>query len=195
MKIRTIARAAMIRLAVLAGILIALTLFINLPWFDEELHEDLVQLTPRQDVPLEGNAYPLVLGFQAANDQDPREAGLRIIQAQREHFKAKGHTTMPPDEAEELLPNSIPAPNWNQLFNYSCNPRVELDCADRQIEAVNAAPISDAQVRLLLARFERVLDEPRYEEAQLRPPDLGFQDPSRGELPGSRFLPCAPGHR
>lgn len=156
----------MIRLAVLAGILIALTLFINLPWFDEELHADLAQLTPR-DVPLEGNAYPLVVGFLAAEDQDPEEAGRTIIEAQREHFRTQGHTSMPLREAEKLLPNPLPSPNLAGFFKgNACNPKVDLDCADRLIDALSAAPIVDPQLRLLLDRFERLLAEPRYEETQ-----------------------------
>jgi hypothetical protein len=64
-----------------------------------------------------------------------------------------------------LLPSPIPAPNLNQLLKgHSCDPKLRLDCADRLIEAVAATPIDDARVRLLLARFERILDEPRFEE-------------------------------
>jgi hypothetical protein len=167
MKIRTIARAAMIRLAILAGILVAATLFINLPWFDQELHEDLLQLTKPRDVPMDGNAYPLVVGFLAAEDRDPRDMGLQIIQAQREYFRANGHTSMPLDQTNKLLRDQFTAPTWSKILkSNSCNSRIELDCADRMVEEVAAAPINDARVRLLLARFERVLDEPRFEETQ-----------------------------
>lgn len=167
MNIRRLARAALIRIAALAGILIAVTLFINLPWFDEDLHEDLVPLTSPRDVPLEGNAYPLVVGFLAAADEDPREAGLRIIEAQREHFRTSGHTTMPPNMARDLLPGALPAPGWSQFIGAPpCDPRNELDCADRAIAALAANPVDDPAVRLLMARYERILEEPRFEETQ-----------------------------
>jgi hypothetical protein len=157
----------MTRLAILAGILVGLIVFINLPWFDEELHEDLAKLTTPRDVPLEGNAYPLMIGMLAPADQDPREAGLRIIEAQREHFRAHGHTSMPTEQARAVPPDALPAPNLNQLFNgYACDSRVDLDCVDRLNAAVIATPVTEAHVRLLLDRFERVLQEPRFEETQ-----------------------------
>ncbi|MDQ2640375.1 MAG: hypothetical protein M3Y79_07335 [Pseudomonadota bacterium] len=167
MNIRRLARAALIRIAALAGILIAVTLFINLPWFDEELHEDLVPLTSPRDVPLEGNAYPLVVGFLAAADQDPREAGLRIIEAQREHFRTSGHTGRPPNADRALLPGALPAPSWRQFIGGdTCDPRTELDCADRAIAALAAKPVDDPAVQLLMARYQRILEESRFEETQ-----------------------------
>lgn len=167
MNIKTFVRAAMTRLAILAGVLAGLIVFINLPWFDEELHEDLAGLARPRDVSLEGNAYPLIVGMRAPRDQDPREAGLRFIQAQREHFRTHGHTTMLPDQATPLPPHAIPIPSLSRLFNgYTCNPRVDLDCVDRLNAAVIATPVTDADVRLLLDRFERILGEPRFEETQ-----------------------------
>ncbi len=79
MNIKQAARAIVIRLAALAGILIAITLFINLSWFDEELHPDLAQLKVPREVSMEGNAYVLAMGFWADADKDPREVGQQYI--------------------------------------------------------------------------------------------------------------------
>lgn len=167
MKTRTFLRAALTRVAILTGILVGLTLFINLPVFDEDLHEDIARLTVPEDVSLEGNAFALAVGFLAPADQDPREMGLSLIQAQREQFRTNGYTSMPPGEVRESLPDPRSSPGVSKVFeDFSCNPKVDLDCVDRLNTSVVATPVEDAQVRLLLTRFERILQEPRYEEVQ-----------------------------
>ena len=70
--------------------LVALALLavaINLSWFDEPLLPELEALRKPQPVTLDGNAYPLALGFLAEEGRDPRAAGVEIIgilQARRE---------------------------------------------------------------------------------------------------------------
>lgn len=62
-------------------------LLINLRWFDEPLLPELEALLKPQPRTPEGNAFPYALGFLAAEDREPRAAGMQIIavlQAQRD---------------------------------------------------------------------------------------------------------------
>lgn len=183
MNIRKIARAAAVRIAALMGILIGITLFINLSWFDEELHPDLVALNTPRDVPMEGNAYPLFRGFLAAADRDPREAGLEIIRTMQERSRAGEPATLTNDEVDEILGHPDPAEVWQGVLPSTvCGVRMGdgLDCLDRVVTEEADPDLDDPRLRLLLDRFEQLLQEPRWEEIQ----ELDFNSLTTPE-PGS----------
>ncbi len=160
-------RAIGIRLVIMVGILIAFTLFINLPWFDEELDPDLVVLDTPRDVPMEGNAYPLFYGFLAAADRDPREAGLKIIRTMQERFRAGEPATLTQAEVGKILGHHDPDRVWQRVLrSTNCDSTRELDCLDRVLAEPADANLDDPRLRLLLDRFEQLLREPRWEEFQ-----------------------------
>lgn len=169
MNIKQAAGAIVIRLAALAGILIAITLFINLSWFDEELHPDLAQLTVPREVSMEGNALAPAMGFWAADDTDFREAGLQRIRAQQESFRA-GRNVLPTPEQNKVIwgvGQISPDLQWFRQFpSLRCNPRRELDCADRLIVEQKSRSMDDPRLQLHIHRFEQILAEPRYEDLQ-----------------------------
>lgn len=162
-------RAILIRLVIMLGILIAFTLFINLPWFDEELHKDLLDLNAPRDFLVEGNAYPLFRGFLAAADRDPREAGLRIIRTMQQRSRAGEPARLTNEEVDEILGHPSKVKAWRHgLRSSSCNYRIEkgLDCLDRVIAEATDANLDKPELRLLLNRYEQLLQAPRWEEFQ-----------------------------
>jgi len=167
MEVTTGIRAIGWRIAALAGVLLALTLIINLSWFDEELHPELARLLPPQPVSMADNAYPLVYGLLAADDRDPRAAGLEIIETLRARFAAGERATLSEQEIDDILGNPDPAEVWNEIYtSTTCNSRFEIDCADRLIAELAQASVGNARLEILLGRFETVLTMGRFEENQ-----------------------------
>jgi hypothetical protein len=166
MNIRNTARAVAVRIAILTGILIAITLFINLSWFDEELNKDLVALNTPRDVPMEGNAYPLFYGFLAVADRDPGEAGLRIIRTMQERSRAGERAMLTNDEVDEILGHPGPQVWKGVLRSTNCDSSAVagLDCLDRVVTEATDANLEDPRLRLLIERFEQLLQVPRWEE-------------------------------
>ena len=139
-------RTVLLRAATLAGILVVLTLAINVSWFDEALHPDLVRLMPAQPVSMDGNAYPLIYGLLAADYQDPRAAGLAVIQMLRDKFEAGERTSISSEEMAGILGGPSADEGWASLVaGIAFNARFETDCADRLIAEVTAL----SSVRLL----------------------------------------------
>jgi hypothetical protein len=166
MNIRNTVRAVAVRIAILTGILIAITLFINLSWFDEELNKDLVALNTPRDVPMEGNAYPLFYGFLAAADRDPAEAGLKIIRTMQERSRAGEPAMLTNDEVDEILGHPGPEVWKGALRSTNCNSSVVagLDCLDRVVTEATDANLDNPRLRLLIERFEQLLQVPRWKE-------------------------------
>jgi hypothetical protein len=71
-------------LLLLTAIAALLVVLLNLARFDEPLLPEIAALRQLRVVALEGNGYPLALGFLAAEDRDPHEAGVEIITAMSE---------------------------------------------------------------------------------------------------------------
>lgn len=167
MEVSTAVRKSAARVGVLAGILIALTFLINLAWFDEAPHPDLVRLAPPQPVSMEDNAYPLIYGFPAASDTDPQEAGLTTIRMLRQHFENGAGATLTEQELDDILGNPEAVDVWSERFpDIDCNTRFEIDCADRLIANAARANVSNPRLALLLDRYEAILNAPRFEENQ-----------------------------
>jgi hypothetical protein len=160
-------RITLARIGILAGVLVALTLFINLSWFDEALHPDLVRLAAPQPVSMAGNAYPLIYGFPAASGRDPREAGLAIIETLRRRFESGENATLSAQEIDDILGNPGSGEDWSETFpGIDCNSRFEIDCADRLIADAARADLSNPRLSLLLDRYEALLATSRFEENQ-----------------------------
>ena len=159
-------RAIGLRALALVGALVALTLIINLPWFDEELHPELARFLPPQPVSIEGNAFVYAYGFAAANDQDPHATGVEIIENLRERYRSGEWVRLSPEEMNDLLGNP-PEEDWIQAYTpsySSCDSRRELDCAERWIADIAEANVIDERLTVLLNRFETMLTLDRFEE-------------------------------
>ncbi len=160
-------RSLAVRAAALLGILVALTLVVNLSWFDEDLHPDVAQLIPPKPVSMRDNAYPLVYGFTAARDRDPREVGIEIVTRLRERYEKGEPVAVSADEMAELLGTPISGDDWSGLLpGVACNARFELDCADRLIADLAQIDRVPSRLGLLLDRYEVIAQMPEFEENQ-----------------------------
>ena len=160
-------RVVAARIGILAGVLVALTILINLSWFDETLHPELARLAPPQPVSMEDNAFPLIYGFPAASDRDPRQAGLAIIETLRERFEGGERATLSEQEIDDILGSPETQDLWNGIFPaIDCSARFAIDCADRLIADAAIADASQPRLRRLLNRYETILGTSRFEEHQ-----------------------------
>jgi hypothetical protein len=157
--------------SLVAGVLLlgAVALFVNLSWFDATLHPELQTLEKVEPLLLEGNAYPIALGFTAADGLDPRASGEKILQALHERFLRGEPITLDTEEMNGFLGGTAKRDAWQTRFkSLDCNPRVELDCADRVIAEVTPLDAQDARLGVLLNRYESMIHEEHFIESQER---------------------------
>lgn len=167
MDVWTKIRGLLLRGGVLIAALVALTLVINLSWFDEPLHPDLQRLKTPQPVSMEDNAYPLIYGFPAADGRDPRAAGLAIIETLRERYREGRRMALGDEEMNEILGGSGLDDGWRASFSsLPCNSRFALDCAEQLIADVRRVDPNQPRLRLLLERYETILRAAKFEENQ-----------------------------
>jgi len=166
------------RIVLLAIAAAVLAVFLsNLSWFDEPLSPELEALRKPQPVTLDGNAYPFALGFLAAEDRDPRAAGLEIIgklQARRDRGEP---ATVSKEEKRAILGEPLTIEGLGakskpimepsaavKSLGKSCLPRNRLDCAEQLIaDAASLAP-TEPPLKTLLARHETLLQQVHYVE-------------------------------
>jgi hypothetical protein len=167
MDIRKTIRALPLRAGLLLAALVAFTITINLSWFDEPLHPDLERLAVPEAVSMEDNAYPLIYGFPAASDKDPRAAGLAVVEALHERYRAGRRLTLTDDEMGKILGGPAEDDAWRASFSsLTCNSRFSLDCADQVIADIARADTDQPRLRVLLDRYEQILGTRRFEENQ-----------------------------
>ncbi|HEX5161070.1 MAG TPA: hypothetical protein VFV88_05070 [Steroidobacteraceae bacterium] len=152
-------------------------LLINLRWFDEPLLPELEALLKPQPRTPEGNAFPYALGFLAAEDREPRAAGMQIIavlQAQRDRGEP---ATIGMEERLGILggplatdglggisrPVTEPSAATTSL-DQKCLPRYRLDCAQQLIANVASLDPSQPPLATLFARYENLLRQAHYVE-------------------------------
>ena len=163
MHFSVIARWVLLPAVLLAGVLIAVLFCINLPWFDEELHPDLVRLASPKSFLMEGNALPWMYGIHAADDQDPLELGQEIVlailnRARRNETRALTLREMYEDRG------MIYDEAWKQDLSES---RCEegSDClGSRRTEEVAQLVGSTPRLRLLLERYDSLIRSSRYQD-------------------------------
>ena len=167
MDLRKGLRRLLLRGGVLIAAVVALSVIVNLSWFDEPLNPELERLKTPNPVSMEDNAYPLAYGFPAADDRDPRAAGLAIVEALRERYRDGRRPTLTDDEMAQILGRATEDVAWRANFSsLSCNSRFSLDCADRLIAEVARAGTNEPRLRVLLDRYEQILGTRRFEENQ-----------------------------
>lgn len=157
--------------SLVAGLLLlgAAALLVNLSWFDATLHPELERLEKVEPLLLEENAYPIALGFIAADGLDPRTAGEKILQALHERFLRGEPITLDTEEMNDFLGGTAKRDVWRTRFkSLDCNARVDLDCADRVIAEVTPLDTKDARLAVLLNRYESMIHEEHFVESQER---------------------------
>jgi hypothetical protein len=167
MDTRNLGRGLLVRGGLLLAALAAFAVFINLSWFDEPLYPELERLMEPAVVSMENNAYPLIYGFAAASDKDPRAAGLAIVEMLRDRYRKGQPIGLSDGEMAGILGGSGLDEGWQAgIRSLPCNSRLLLDCADRVLAEVGAESAQDPRLRVLLERYGQILRAPRFEENQ-----------------------------
>ncbi len=165
MDIKTKVRGFFVRGLLLITFFVIATLFINLPWFDEPLHPDLVSLGTPRSVSMDANSFPLIYGLSAATGKDSFAVGQAIVSRLRERYRQGEKITLSTAEMNDLLGRSGPDEPWRSSFQaLNCNSRLSVDCAGRLIAEVAQADLDQPRLRLLLKRYDEILKAPRFEE-------------------------------
>jgi len=166
-----VAGSLLLGLIVFALVVVA----INRPWFDEALLPGLVALRDSEAAPAEDNAYPLALGFLAAEGRDPRAAGIEIVRRLQGRRDRGEPATMGKDEKRAILgePLTINGLGSKQTaapsaavksLGHICLPRYRLDCAKQLITSAESLDPKDPTLAVLFARYETLLRQAHYVE-------------------------------
>ena len=176
----------------ISGLLLlgAIALVVNLSWFDATLHPDLERLKNVEPLSVADNAYPIALGFAAADGMDPRAAGENILKALHGRFLHGGPITLNAEEMNALLGRTAKSDTWQNRFgSLDCNARVDLDCAERLVAEVTQSDAEDARLAVLLSRYESMIREKHFIESQER--DVFTPGPPYGQIRGTGRLRLA----
>jgi hypothetical protein len=164
---RSLLNAGLILIAALASLSL-LVVIVNLAWFDEVLRPELVALRTPQPVSMEDNSYALVLGFLAADEQDPRVAGQEIVQALRQRYEQGQRIALSPREMGAIL-GGPDLDAWEAEFeSLECSTRVYMDCAERLMAEVSQTDSQHPRLSVLFDRYDTIVRQTRYEENQER---------------------------
>ena len=155
----------LVRGLLLVVFLVAVTLFINLSWFDEPLHPDLVSLSSPRPVSMDDNSFPLLHGFSASADKNSLDVGLAIVRNLRERYQQGRKITLSDEEMHNLIGGSDLDQPWRSKFQtLACNSRPSVDCAGRLIAEIEQVDLDQPRLKLLLARYAEILQASRFEE-------------------------------
>lgn len=158
-------KGLLIRASLLIAFLIAATLFINLPWFDDPLHPELVSLGSPRPVSMNDNSYPLIHGFSAAEDKDAYAVGLAIVRNMRERHQQGEKTPIGTEEMSDLLGGADLDKEWrSSVQSVYCNSRLAIDCAGLLIAEIERLDFDQPRLRRLLERYGQILQAQRFQE-------------------------------
>ncbi|WP_129642504.1 hypothetical protein [Peristeroidobacter agariperforans] len=144
-------------------------LFINISWFDEPLHPELVSMRELRSVSMEGNAYVLALGFAAAQERSPQLVGRKILEVLRVKHERGQSIALTAQESEAILGGSKLDEDWQEeLKSLTCNARRYLNCAEQLIAEMARADVTTPRLSALFERYSLLLEQPRFEESQER---------------------------
>lgn len=163
-------RKYLIRAAALIAGTLLFVFVINLSWFDEPLRPELARLATPNDVPLDGNAYPILVGLTAAPDRDAAAVGRRVIERLRERYRNGERITLTTAELDELRGGpglgATDAAWRDGLVPIDCNSRLTLDCATTLLAAVGKMPRLHPDLMVMIGRYETILKAPRFAEIE-----------------------------
>ena len=167
MEIQTRIGKLLVKGMLLVVLLAAFTIFINLSWFDEQLHPDLVALSSPRSISTDDNSFTLIHGFSAANDKNMLAVGQAIIRNFRERYERGESITLSEQERDDLLGGSNLESVWRSDFqSLTCNSRLSVDCAGRLVAEIEQVDLNQPRLRLLLDRYEEILQTSRFEEIE-----------------------------
>ena len=159
------------------AVLVLVVLLINLRGFDEPLLPELEALRTPRPLMLDGNAFPYALGFLAAEDRDPREAGVEIIEVLQARRERGEPATISQEEKQDILGEALTTEGLGAIarpitepsaattsLGKKCLPRYRLDCAQELIATVAALDWSQPPFATLFARHENLLRQAHYVE-------------------------------
>jgi hypothetical protein len=151
------------------GVIFALVLFvivINLSTFDQVLEPELEELLQtRPSISLEGNAYTVMMGLDAASDRDPFMVGASYITEVRKHYAAGERTSLAELARGQFTGGSGFDDEWMAHYpSLNCNPRQQLGCLDKLKAEVAEHPNGNKRTHVLLERYHHILEQPHFEE-------------------------------
>jgi hypothetical protein len=155
-------------------------LLVNLSWFDEPLSPQIEALRQSRQESVEGNGYPLALGFLASDSRDPRAAGVEIIARLRE-LRARGEPLSLSREQMRVILGTAPQDDGlKRTLGFHCQARHRVDCAERLANWIASVDLSSPRLALLFNRYELLLQQPHFVETP--EPDLDTAWPPLGAI-------------
>jgi hypothetical protein len=144
---------------------VLLVLLVNLSWFDEPLSPRIEVLRQsRPAPPLEGNGYPLALGFLAADSRDPHAAGVEIIARLRELRDRGEPMTLSNEQKKAILGNPPQDDGLKRTLGFHCQARHHVDCAERLVAWIASVDLNSPRLAVLFERYETLLQQPHFVE-------------------------------
>ncbi len=145
-------------------------LIVNLSWFDEPLLPQIEALRESRQGLVEGNAYPLALGFLAADSRDPHAAGVEIIARLRE-LRGRGEPmTLTREQKQVILGTPPPDDRLKAALGFHCQARHHVDCAQRLVTWMASVDLHSPRLAVLFRRYDMLLQQPHFVETP--EPDL-----------------------
>ncbi|MEE4246064.1 MAG: hypothetical protein V2I33_11675 [Kangiellaceae bacterium] len=147
---------------------ILLVMFINSDLFDEELNPDAAALLqPTQLEFSRDNGYFLLMGFDAAADKDPIDAGIglvkqlgqNLINTGRHDLSESNYDQWLGDKAERLVGYGA-----RNIFIPSCSSPRDPSCIPDTIKALKAADFKIEQDDSMVLRYKLIKSLPHYQE-------------------------------
>jgi hypothetical protein len=158
-------------LLLVTAVAVFLVFLVNLSWFDEPLSPRIEAL--RQSglaPPLEGNGYPLALGFLAADSRDPHAAGVEIIARLRELRERGEPMSLGKEQKQAILGTPPPDARVKTALGFHCQARHHTDCAQRLVAWMDSVDLTVPRLAVLFKRYELLLRQPHFVETP--EPDL-----------------------
>jgi hypothetical protein len=149
-------------LALAAAMLVILVS--NLSWFDEPLLPQIEALRQPRQGSLEGNGYPLALGFLAAEPRDPRAAGAEIIARLHDRRDRGEPMALDKEQIQAVLGTPLADAGLEASLRFHCQARHRLDCPGLLRAWMTAAELDSPQIAVLFNRYEMLLQQSHFVE-------------------------------
>lgn len=145
--------------------LLAFTIIINMPVFDEELLSEVQAIKEIKAQPFsEDNAYPALYAINSASGANLMDAS-KIIRDHLNNQIVKTGTDFLSGKDNKNLIGKGHDDSWNSTFNY-CNSRKESGCMIAMAKDLISNPITDQRLLSQLQRYEALLDYSTYSDAR-----------------------------
>ena len=167
MNITATIRFVLLHLLVLIAVILVAGVVMNTSLFDEELLP-ILKARESREVNLDPsvNAFPLLLGIDAAPEKAAVDVGQRMIEELRAKATAGEPIFVDNDRVAELKGySSTDDAEWREPYpSLQCNPRLDIDCMAQLIEEVRTNPPTDGEVEKRLQRYRSLVALPTFSE-------------------------------